>query len=69
MNPAEPENSTPHDPWQEVSWEAHEHAQLLRMAKIPFARKLEMLEEMHQMFLHMQKNPPRPVTPHQTESP
>jgi len=61
MNAPQPDNLPPQDPWQQVSWEAHEKAQLKRMALIPFPRKLEMLEEMHQMFLQMQKKPPRPA--------
>ena len=50
---------TPEDAWAEATWEGHEKAQLRRMALIPFARKLEMLEEMHLRFLFMQKSMPK----------
>ena len=62
MNNA-PDNPQPSDPWQEATWEGHEKAQLKRMAKIPFSRKLELLEEMHLRFLRMQATPPRRVRP------
>jgi len=54
MKPAPQETSI--DPWAQTTWEAHERAQARRMAALPFARKLEMLEEMHLRFLHMQKS-------------
>lgn len=41
------------DPWAEATWEGHEKAQDRRMAAIPFARKLELLEQMHLRFLRM----------------
>jgi hypothetical protein len=41
------------DAWAEATWEGHEKAQHKRMAAIPFARKLELLEEMHLRFLRM----------------
>ena len=43
------------DPWEEATWQGHEKAQLRRMAAVPFARKLELLEEMHLRFLWMQR--------------
>jgi len=51
--PANSGKQQPTDPWQEVGWESHESAQLKRMAKIPFSRKLEILEEMQRRFLQM----------------
>ncbi len=58
-----PDQQQASDPWQEATWEGHEKAQLKRMAKIPFSRKLEILEEMQRRFLQMRATPPRPVRP------
>jgi hypothetical protein len=39
----------------EVGWDGHERAQLLRTAALPFACKLQWLEEAHHLALAIQK--------------
>jgi cell division septum initiation protein DivIVA len=41
--------------WKAESWAEHEINQMLRMAQLPFAQKLEWLEEAHEMVLSMQR--------------
>jgi hypothetical protein len=36
-------------------WEAHELAQLRRLAKLSFSEKLDWLEQAHRIVLHMSK--------------
>lgn len=40
----------------ESGWEGHERAQLRRQAKLPFADKLQWLEDAHHMVLALQKS-------------
>ena len=40
----------------ESGWDGHEQAQLRRQAKLPFADKLQWLEEAHHMVLALQKS-------------
>ena len=39
----------------ERGWDGHERAQLRRQAKLPFALKLQWLEDAHKMALALQK--------------
>lgn len=39
-------------PW-EVDWESHERAQRRRLAALPFALKLQWLEETHRLILQI----------------
>ena len=50
-----PELRPPEDAWP-VSWEEHELAQHRRLAALPFALKLQWLEETHRLILAIQKS-------------
>jgi hypothetical protein len=51
MDMTDPES----DPFATTQWDTHRREQLQRWARIPFARKLEMLEEAHLMSLEFQR--------------
>jgi hypothetical protein len=38
----------------ESGWDEHDRLQLLRMAKLPFAQKLEWLEQAHRLVRHLE---------------
>jgi len=42
----------------ESGWDGHEHAQLLRMARLTLAEKLEWLEEAQKLVLELRREPP-----------
>ena len=47
---------TADDPWQEVGWETHRRAQMKRWAAIPFAQKLEWLENAQELSLQLKRS-------------
>ena len=46
-----PENAAPPRGWEAGTWDGLERAQLREWAKIPFAHKVELLEEMQAIAL------------------
>ena len=42
----------------ESGWDGHERAQLLRMARLTLAEKLEWLEEAQSLVLELRREPP-----------
>ena len=51
-----PENSPPPRGWEAGSWDGLERAQLREWARIPFARKVELLEEMQAIAMQLQRS-------------
>lgn len=47
--------TTPPDPWFASTWKGNDLDQLRRAAAIPFARKVEILEEVHRRFLVLER--------------
>jgi hypothetical protein len=51
-----PDNSTPPDGWEAGTWDGLERAQLRQWAKIPFWRKVELLEEMQAIAIQLKRS-------------